>query len=143
LTPQSQPQKIVQSDGLVITAISGHHRDAPSIIYRVDFGGKSVTFTCDIDSAGHDNLRRIARDTDLLVFHCVVLDPPGSPSVLYTLHTAPKDLGMIADQDKAKQLMLGHLHPTIDEAQDAVLTSVSNGYKGSVTLAKDGLRIVP
>jgi len=143
LSPRRQPQKIVQRDGLVISAISGHHRDAPAIIYRVDYGGKSITFSGDIDSAGHDALKRIAQDTDLLVFHCVVLDPPSSAPVLYTLHTAPQDIGLLAGQVNAKHLLLGHLNPNIDAEQNAVLTSVATGYQGDITFAKDGLKIVP
>lgn len=143
LAPRPWPQKIVQHEGLVIWAISGHHRDAPAIIYRVDYGGKSITFSGDIDSAGHESLKRIAQNTDLLVFHCVVLDPPGSAPILYTLHTAPRDIGLLAAQAKAKQLLLGHLNPSIDAEQKAVLNSVAASYQGSVTFAKDGMSIVP
>lgn len=143
LGPRSHVQKIVQRDGLVVSAIAGHHRDAPAIIYRVDYGGKSITFTGDIDAAGHATLKRIAQDTDLLVFNCVVLDPPGSSPVLYTLHTAPRDIGLLAAHAKAKGLLLGHLNPAIDREQNAVRSSVAASFGGAVSFAKDGLTIVP
>jgi len=63
----------------LIQAVAGHHGDATAVIYRIDHGGKSVTFSGDIDAGGLPALRSIAKDTDLLVFNSVVLDPPGSP----------------------------------------------------------------
>ena len=58
---------------------------------HVEYAGKSITFTFtgDIDTEGLPDLRRIAAGTSLLVFNSVVLDPPGSPAILCTLHTPP------------------------------------------------------
>jgi hypothetical protein len=36
---------VFKQSALTITAIAGHHGDAPSVIYRVDAGGRSVTFS--------------------------------------------------------------------------------------------------
>ena len=79
--------------GFTVSSIAGHHGDAPAVIYRVTHAGKSVTFSGDIDATGLAALRRIARQTDLLVCNSVVLDPPGSPAVLYTLHSPPRAIG--------------------------------------------------
>jgi ribonuclease BN (tRNA processing enzyme) len=54
--PGQQPRVIHSEDDLVIRAIPGHHRDAPSVIYRIDHAGKSITFSGDIDAEGLDNL---------------------------------------------------------------------------------------
>ena len=62
-----------------MSAISGHHREAPAIIYRIDYAGRSSTFSGDIDSQGLSNLRAIAHATDLLVFNSAVLDLSESP----------------------------------------------------------------
>ena len=142
-TSDQQPKTIFTEGDLVISAIGGHHRDAPAVIYRIDHAGKSITFSGDIDADGLPGLRRIARDTGLLVFNSVVLDPPGSPAGLYTLHTAPKSIGEIADESHAKQLVLSHLSPAIDNARVAVEASIAQRYKGPVTFARDGLRAVP
>ena len=92
----AQPHTIYNADGLRITAAAGHHRDAPAVVYRIDYGDKSITFSGDVDAAGLDALRRLATDSDLLVFNTVVLDPPASPAVLYTLHSPPKAIGALA-----------------------------------------------
>jgi ribonuclease BN (tRNA processing enzyme) len=143
LAARGEAQQIVVRDGLTISAIAGHHRDAPAIIYRVDYAGKSITFSGDIDPAGHVGLKRIASATNLLVFNCVVLDPPASPPVLYTLHTAPHAIGRLASEVKAGRLLLSHLNPNIDREQNAVRASVLESFHGEVTFAADGLKIVP
>jgi ribonuclease BN (tRNA processing enzyme) len=70
----------------------------------------------------------------------VVLDPPGSPAVLYTLHTSPRDIGQIAERAGAKKLLLSHLNPTVDAARNDVRTSIQANYKGPIEFARDGLR---
>ena len=134
----AQPQGLLQDGDLTITGITGHHGDAPSVIYRIDYRGRSITFSGDIDAAGHAALTRLARNTDVLVFNAAVLDPPGSPPVLYTLHTAPRDIGRIAQAVGARKLLLSHLNPTIDDAREAVLASIRESYRGSIEFARDG-----
>lgn len=138
-----QPRLLVNKDTLKISAIAGHHRDAPAVIYRIDYKGKSITFTGDIDPAGHAPLRRLAERTDLLVFNSVVLDPPNSPEILYTLHTAPQDIGQIAKLVQPGKLLLSHLSPVIERDQATVQASIRTSYSGPLELAHDGLRVLP
>jgi ribonuclease BN (tRNA processing enzyme) len=135
------PRNILNQNGLSITAIAGHHGDAPAVIYRIEHAGKSVTFSGDIDAQGLPALRRIAKATDLLVFNSVVLDPPGSPAILYSLHTPPRAIGELAKDDGVRALLLSHISPAIDADHDAVLDSIRRNYAGSVTFAADGMRI--
>lgn len=139
----AQPQILLKEHDLTISAITGHHRDAPSVIYRIDYRGQSITFSGDIDVAGHAALTRLAHNTDVLVFNAVVLDPPGSPPVLYTLHTAPRDIGRIAQSVGAKKLLLTHLNPAMDEARAAVIASIRKSYPGPIDFARDGLPYGP
>jgi ribonuclease BN (tRNA processing enzyme) len=137
------PLQILKQGGLSVTAIAGHHGDAPSVIYRVEHAGRSVTFSGDIDAQGLPALRSIAKSTDLLVFNTVVLDPPGSPAILYTLHTPPHAIGLLAKEVGAGALLLSHISPAVDESQRAVMESIRLNYAGSVTFAKDGMRARP
>jgi ribonuclease BN (tRNA processing enzyme) len=143
VSADAAPMKLYADGDLVISAIAGHHRDAPAVIYRVDRAGQSITFSGDIDAEGLPGLRRIAMGTSLLVFNSVVLDPPGSPAILYTLHTPPKTIGEIADEARAGKLLLSHLSPSIDKAQEAVQASIARRYKGAVVFAADGLSVAP
>jgi len=137
------PHVIFSEGNLAITAIAGHHRDAPAVIYRIDCAGRSVTFSGDIDAHGLPNLLCIARKSDLLVFNSVVLDPPDSPPVLYTLHTPPHAIGELAKGAGVHRLLLSHLSPATEEMHDAVLKSIRENYAGPVTLANDGMRVQP
>jgi ribonuclease BN (tRNA processing enzyme) len=143
VAPPAQPHVIYRATGLTISAIAGHHGDAPAVIYRIDYAGKSITFSGDIDANGLPALRRIARDTDLLVINTVVLDPPGSAPVLYTLHTPPLKIGELAHAADAHQLLLSHLSPATDQKHDAVLESIRHSYTGTVQWANDGMRLRP
>jgi ribonuclease BN (tRNA processing enzyme) len=139
----AESRQIFKRGDLEITAIAGHHGDAPAVIYRIEYAGRSVTFSGDIDAAGLPALRRISRTTDLLVFNSVVLDPPGSPAILYNLHSPPRAIGELARDAGVRGLLLSHISPAIDANRDAVLESIHSSYAGPVTFAKDGLRVQP
>lgn len=143
-TPRNaDPRQILKQGDVSISAITGHHGDAPSVIYRIEHAGRSVTFSGDIDAAGLPALRRIARATDLLVFNTVVLDPPGSPAILYSLHTPPSSIGKLAQDAGVRALLLSHISPAVDGNQETVLQSIRQNYPGTVTFAKDGMRMRP
>jgi ribonuclease BN (tRNA processing enzyme) len=137
------PAVIYDAGGLIIRAIAGDHGDAPAVIYRVDHGGKSITFSGDIDADALDNLRAIAADTTLLVFNCAVLDPPNAPPILYTLHSPPSAIGRIAKESGAHSLVLAHLSPATDGNRAEVEASIRQSFAGPITFAEDKLRIVP
>lgn len=136
--------RVLADDGdTVIKAIGGHHSDAPAVIYRIEHGGRSITFTGDIDAQGLAALRLIAKGSDLLVFNSVVRDPPGSRAVLYELHTPPLAIGQVARDATVGHVLLSHLSPAVDSHRDEVLESVHGNYKGPVDFAEDGLRLSP
>lgn len=137
------PHVIWSERGLIIRSAAGHHGDAPAVIYRVDYAGKSMTFSGDIDAAGLASLRQIAHGSDLLVFNSVVLDPPGSPSVLYTLHSPPRAIGEVAAQAGVRAILLSHLSPAVEAMHDEVLASIHRGFTGPVSFAHDGLKVQP
>jgi ribonuclease BN (tRNA processing enzyme) len=139
----ARSEAIYQHGNIAIHALQGHHDDAPAIIYRVDVSGRSVVFSGDIDAQGLPALERIAQGADLLVFDAVVLDPPGSPAILYTLHSPPKAIGEIAARDHVGSLLLSHLSPAVEENRAAVSASIATQYTGHVVFASDGLRVTP
>jgi ribonuclease BN (tRNA processing enzyme) len=137
------PQVIFNENGLLIRAIAGHHGDAPAVIYRIEYAGKSITFSGDIDAKGLPGLRTIAKGSDLLVFNSVVLDPPGSRAILYTLHTPPRAIGELARDAGIHSLLLSHISPAVEQNQNAVLDSIKRSYQGPVSLAADRIRVLP
>ncbi len=134
------PREIFNGRGLLISAIAGHHGDAPAVVYRIDYSGKSITFSGDIDARGLPGLRTLAKGSDLLVFNSVVLDPPGSREILYTLHTPPKAIGELARDAGVHGVLLSHVSPDVEANHDKVLAAIKRNYQGPVSFAVEGTR---
>jgi ribonuclease BN (tRNA processing enzyme) len=100
-----------------------------------------VVFSGDMDASALPNLVQLAKNADLLIFNCAVLDPPGSPSQLYDLHTPPKKIGEAARESGVKSLLLSHLAPDVEGQEDAVQKSIRTSYAGPVRFASDKLRV--
>ena len=133
--------KIVDENGLVVEEIATHHGDCPSVAYRISYKGAAVVFSGDMDASALPNLVRLAKNADLLIFNCAVLDPPRSPSQLYDLHTPPKKIGEAARDSGVKSLLLSHLAPDVESQEDAVRKSIRASYAGPVAFASDKLHV--
>jgi ribonuclease BN (tRNA processing enzyme) len=133
--------KIVDENGLVVEEIATHHGDCPSVAYRISYEGATAVFSGDMDASALANLVQLAKNADLLVFNCAVLDPPDSPPQLYELHTPPKKIGQAARDSGVKSLLLSHLAPDVEGEQDAVRKSIRASYGGPVAFATDKMRV--
>lgn len=141
---QAAPRPIHREERFTISAVAGHHRDAPAVVYRIDHvSGASIAFSGDIDAQGLPALQRIADRAGLLVFNTVVLDRPDSPEVLYSLHSPPDAIGALAAAAGARRLLLSHLSPAVLGRRDAVTASIAAHFGGPVTFAEDGQRVTP
>jgi ribonuclease BN (tRNA processing enzyme) len=133
--------KVVDDDGLIVEEIATHHGECPSVAYRISYKSAVVVFSGDMDESALPNLVQLAKNADLLIFDCAVLDPPKSPSQLYELHTPPKKIGQAARDSDAKSLLLSHLAPDVEGEQDAVRKSIRASFAGPVAFARDKLRV--
>lgn len=134
-------KKIVDEDGLVVEEIATHHGDCPSVAYRISYKTVAVVFSGDMDASALPNLVQLAKNADLLIFNCAVLDPPDSPSQLYDLHTPPRKIGEAAHGSGVKSLLLSHLAPDVEGQEAAVRKSIRASYAGPVAFASDKLHV--
>ena len=132
---------ILDNKGLVIEEVATHHGDCPSVAYRITYKGVSVVFSGDMDASALPNLARLAKNADLLIFNCAVLDPPASPKQLYELHTPPRKIGEAAHQSGVKSLLLSHTAPDVESQETAVRNSIRANCSGPVAFATDRLRV--
>jgi ribonuclease BN (tRNA processing enzyme) len=132
---------IVDDDGLMVEEIATHHGDCPSVAYRISYKSLVVVFSGDMDESALPNLVQLAKNADLLIFNCAVLDPPGSPAQLYALHTPPKKIGEAARKSEVKSLLLSHLAPDVEGQEDAVRKSIRASFAGPVAFASDRMRV--
>src|SRR5271165_5615058 len=134
----SSRTKIVDDkDRLVVEEIATHHGDCPSVAYRISYRNVVVVFSGDMDASALPNLVQLAKNSDLLIFNCAVLDPPGSPSQLYDLHTPPRKIGEAAHASGVRSLLLSHLAPDVEGQKAAVRKSIRASYAGPVAFASD------
>ncbi len=141
ITLDSPRTKIMDDDGLIVEEIATHHGDCPSVAYRISYKGVVAVFSGDMDASALPNLVQLAKNADLLIFNCAVLDPPGSPSQLYDLHTPPRKIGQAARDSGVRSLLLSHLAPDVEGQQDAVRKSIRASFAGPVAFATDRLRL--
>jgi ribonuclease BN (tRNA processing enzyme) len=137
----SASSKIVDENGLVVEEMATHHGDCPSVGYRITYQGVVIAFSGDMDASALPNLVRLAKNAELLIFNCAVLDPPASPAQLYDLHTPPKKIGEAARDSGAKSLLLSHLAPDVEGQEDTVRKSIRTAYAGPIRFASDKLRV--
>lgn len=137
-TPET---KIVDAGGLVIEEIATHHDDCPSVAYRISYKGETVVFSGDMDVSALPNLEHLAKNADLLVFNCAVLDPPESPAQLYDFHTPPRKIGEATHVSGAKSLLLSHIAGDIENAEGEVRKSIRASYAGPVAFATDKMTV--
>jgi ribonuclease BN (tRNA processing enzyme) len=137
----SDRTKIVDEDGLVVEEIATHHGDCPSVAYRISYKTVTVVFSGDMDASALPNLVQLAKNADLLIFNCAVLDPPDSPSQLYDLHTPPKKIGQAAQASAVRSLLLSHLAPDVQGQEASVRKSIRASYAGPLAFASDKLRV--
>ena len=137
----SPRSKILDEDGLAVEEIATHHGDCPSVAYRISYKGAVVVFSGDMDASALANLVQLAKNADLLIFNCAVLDPPGSPAQLYELHTPPRKIGEAARDSGAKRLLLSHLAPDVESREGAVRKSIRASFAGPVEFASDKMRV--
>jgi len=137
----SPPRTVKLDGGLTVTGQAIHHGDTPAVAFRVETAGRSIVFAGDVDPSGLASLGKLARDADLLVVSCAVLDPPGSPEALYQRHSPPKRIGEMAAAAGVKALLLTHIPPAVEAEASQALASIRSSFHGQVTLAQDGLRV--
>ena len=138
--PDAPIHDVLREADLRVTSVAVDHGDVPAVAFRIEHAGHAVVVSGDLASK-NDNLVHLAEGADLLVYDTTVLDPPGSPPVLYELHTAPRRIGEVAAAAHVKSLLLGHVTPDVERSADAVIRSVHAHYAGPTRLASDCLRV--
>ncbi len=140
IAPDAPIREVLRDGDLRVTSTAVDHDDVPAVAFRVAYAGRAIVVSGDLASK-NDNLTRLAEGADLLVYDTAVLDPPGSPDKLYDLHTPPSRIGEVAASAHVKSLLLSHLPPPVEKAEDAVLRSVRTAFAGPARFATDCMRV--
>lgn len=118
--------KLVRGAVEILSAPSAH--SAPSLSYRIQAEGKSVTISSDTDLS--ENLVELARGTDLLICECSMPEGKKIPG-----HLVPSEAGNVARRAGARHLVLTHFYPPCDEVDVAEQAAMT--FPGPITKAED------
>ena len=103
-----------------------------SVAYRVESEGKSIVYTGDTDYS--ESLINFSKNTDALIIECSMPDGLKSKG-----HLTPSEVVSIANNSKAKRIIITHLYPICDDTN--LFDFIRNKVEAEVTIAEDLLEI--
>jgi ribonuclease Z len=121
----------------VIQYISMEH-GFPAFAYRIESKGKSFCYSGDTKPT--ENLRKIARDCDLLVCECTLPDDMHEFAQKHK-HCTPSDVGKIAAAAGSKKIVLTHISSFFLGRIDEFKKSAEKYFNKEVIIAEDLMEI--
>lgn len=108
------------------------HGNMLAVGYRIEYKGKSVVYSGDTGYC--ENIVKLAKDADLVILDCSFPDEFSVPQ-----HLSPSTAGRIAEEAKAKKLLLTHLYPICDSIP--IFEQAKKYYSGEVIIAEDLMKL--
>jgi len=126
---KSEPTKVLDRDGLVVTALRIPHGNLPTLAYRIETRGVSVVFSSD-QNGSDPKFIDFAKGANVLVMHLAIA--AGAPPI--PLHATPAVVGRVAHEAGAKRLILSHLGQF---DLDPAIADVKKSFTGALTVGAD------
>ncbi len=126
---KTEPTKVLDRDGITVTAQRIPHGDLPTLAYRVQTRDKAVVFSSD-QNGSDPKFIDFAKHADVLVMHMAIA--ANAPSI--PLHASPAVVGRVAQEAQAKRLILSHIGQF---DLDAAIADVKKGFTGALTVGAD------
>ncbi len=147
---------IFDQDGLKVTVFTVDHGNfKPSVGYRFSFGDKIIV--CSGDTAPCENIVKYSKNADILIhesYNSKWIDRAGSVygnrdtgrafAGAMHKHTSTLEAAKIAEDAKAKHLVLNHHIPSmapIASLEKSYIAGMSRIYSGKVTMGRDLMMI--
>ncbi len=127
-------QAVRTETGFQLTAVPVHHGPIPALAWRVYIGGKSITFSGDMNN-DNGTLAPLAKQSDILLAHLAI--PEGTVGIAANLHMPPSVIGQIAASARVKQLVLSHRMNRTLGKEKASMIQIRNSFRGPLTFADD------
>jgi ribonuclease Z len=130
---------VYSNNGVTVTAfLVDHHPVAPAYGFRVDYKGKSVTYSG--DTTYNTNLIAHASGTDVLL-HEIYGFPRDAFPEFYDYHTSPEDFARVVAGTGAKLPVFTHIAAGFSTVDDLVSRTRAAGYTGPLTVGSDLMTI--
>jgi ribonuclease BN (tRNA processing enzyme) len=152
--PAMDPFPVYSDDLVRVSAVLvDHYQVYPSFAFRFDTDDGSVVISGDTGPNTSGNLQKLAQGADVLVhevldnvwadgsFRGVKQGDPAWPlySHTFTAHTSIDDVGKVAEQCRAKTLVLSHIGP--GNTPVSRLRMAQKGFSGRLVVGEDLMRI--
>ena len=133
-----QPFEYMVNSDISVEAMSVNHGPIPTLAWKVKANGCEAVFSGDTNNK-QGNLARFAKSADLLVLHNAIDDNAGR--VAKNLHMTPKQIIDIAEQSKAKRIVLSHIMKRSESGLDALVEAITVVAEGRVYAAQELMNI--
>jgi ribonuclease BN (tRNA processing enzyme) len=130
---KAEPTKVLDRQGMVVTALGIPHGDLPTLAYRVQTRDVSIVFSSD-QTGTNPRFVPFAKGANVLIMHLAI--PAGATS---PLHASPAVVGRIAQEAGVGRLIVSHLGQF---DLDAAIADLRKFYTGPLTIGAD-LRCTP
>jgi ribonuclease BN (tRNA processing enzyme) len=124
---KTEPTKVLDKDGMLVTAIGIPHGNIPALAYRVQTNGVSVVFSTD-QTGTNPHFIDFAKGANVLVMH-MATDMGNSP-----LHASPAVVGKVVQSAGVGRLIVSHLGQF---DLNAAVAELKKSYTGPLTIGAD------
>ncbi len=125
---------VVNKGDIHVKSVPTHHGPFPSLGYRVELAGCSITFSGDM-SGRLGEMPTLAKNSDIWVAHNAINE--GATGIAANLHMTPTMIGEIAKKANVKKVLLTHLMKRSISVKPETLKLIKKNYKGDVSFPKD------
>jgi len=126
---KTEPTRILDRDGMMVTAFRIPHANLPTLAYRVQTRDVSVVFSSD-QNGTDPTFVDFAKGANVLIMHLAIA--AGAPPSM--LHASPAVVGRVAQEAGVKQLILSHIGQF---DLDSAIADVKKSYTGALTVGAD------
>jgi ribonuclease BN (tRNA processing enzyme) len=130
----AKPAAAFRSDDLAAYSVRVVHGGFPALAWRVEVGGKVITFSGDTNGEG-PGLVQLATNADVFVAHNAV--PEGVVGVERNLHMPPSVIGQIASEAHVKNLVISHRMLRTLGKESQTQAEIRKRYSGPLEFAND------
>lgn len=121
--------------GFTVKAIPVEHGLLPSLGWRIEKNGCSVTVSGDTSNAGK-TLDVLAQNTDVFIAHNAVPES-STDRIAVKLHMRPSEIGRIARQTGSRSVVLTHFMRRTENVKPQTFAAIRKNYQGRLSFAQD------
>ncbi|WP_231990516.1 MBL fold metallo-hydrolase [Neisseria zoodegmatis] len=121
--------------GFTLKAIPVEHGLLPSLGWRIEKNGCSVTMSGDTSNIGK-TLDVLAKNTDVFIAHNAVPET-ARDKIALKLHMTPSEIGRIAQTTGSRSVVLSHFMRRTENVKPATSAAIRKTYQGKLAFAQD------